>query len=136
MTLFWSSNRLPGSWLRRRTVWLRKSVSFARFLPTLTLSLTPLISCVLPHSVVRFAGLVGAPAETVEVTKDELLSYLKLMYTMRRMEITCDTEYKVTGPSSSGEAAVARGRTGTRWTRARDQERIAPLLSWAPLRLA
>lgn len=27
--------------------------------------------------------------------REELMSYFKLMYTMRRMEITCDTEYKV-----------------------------------------
>jgi pyruvate dehydrogenase E1 component alpha subunit len=38
--------------------------------------------------------LCEAPATTVTTTKDELMEYLKLMYTMRRMEITCDTEYK------------------------------------------
>lgn len=27
--------------------------------------------------------------------REELMSYFKLMYAMRRMEITCDTEYKV-----------------------------------------
>ena len=37
---------------------------------------------------------IGAPAETVEVTKEELLSYYTLMYKMRRMEIASDTLYK------------------------------------------
>jgi hypothetical protein len=32
------------------------------------------------------------------------VSYLKQMYTMRRMEITCDTEYKVRHPHGPGES--------------------------------
>ena len=39
--------------------------------------------------------LCEVPSTTVTATKDELVDYLKIMYTMRRMEITCDTEYKV-----------------------------------------
>ena len=39
--------------------------------------------------------MCNAPSTTVTTTKEELLGYLKMMYTMRRMEITCDTEYKV-----------------------------------------
>jgi ABC-type Na+ transport system ATPase subunit NatA len=35
------------------------------------------------------------PSSTVKTTKDELLQFFKQMYTMRRMEITNDTEYKV-----------------------------------------
>ena len=35
-----------------------------------------------------------APESKAETSKEELMSYLKLMYTMRRMEITCDNEYK------------------------------------------
>ena len=37
---------------------------------------------------------VPLPAEAT-TNREELMSYFKLMYTMRRMEITCDTEYKV-----------------------------------------
>jgi hypothetical protein len=36
------------------------------------------------------------PSSLVKTTKEELLLYFKQMYTMRRMEITNDTEYKVT----------------------------------------
>ena len=39
--------------------------------------------------------MIDAPATTVTATKDELIKYFKEMYTMRRMEITNDTEYKV-----------------------------------------
>jgi len=35
-----------------------------------------------------------APGTTVTTTKEELIGFLKEMYTMRRMEITNDTEYK------------------------------------------
>lgn len=35
------------------------------------------------------------PSNIVKTTKEELLTFFKQMYTMRRMEITNDTEYKV-----------------------------------------
>ncbi|KAJ8600416.1 hypothetical protein CTAYLR_001464 [Chrysophaeum taylorii] len=35
-----------------------------------------------------------APEAAAETSKEELLGYFRLMYTMRRMEITCDNEYK------------------------------------------
>ena len=35
------------------------------------------------------------PSTTTSTSKDELLKFFKMMYTMRRMEITNDTEYKV-----------------------------------------
>ena len=40
------------------------------------------------------AHKVEAPVESAETSKEELMDYFKLMYTMRRMEITCDNEYK------------------------------------------
>ncbi|GMI58106.1 hypothetical protein TeGR_g11826 [Tetraparma gracilis] len=39
-------------------------------------------------------NLDSAPPTSTVATKDELVSYLTTMYTMRRMEITCDNEYK------------------------------------------
>ena len=36
-----------------------------------------------------------APSSTVTTNKDELMSFFKQMYIMRRVEITNDTEYKV-----------------------------------------
>lgn len=45
---------------------------------------------------VLFFVEVTLPMPTEATTnREELMSYFKLMYTMRRMEITCDTEYKV-----------------------------------------
>lgn len=42
-----------------------------------------------------FVGhLCEPPSTTTSTNQDELVEYLKLMYTMRRMEITNDTEYK------------------------------------------
>ncbi|CAN0476225.1 unnamed protein product [Ascophyllum nodosum] len=52
------------------------------------------------------------PTEAV-TDREELMSYFKLMYTMRRMEITCDTEYKDSWITSyrCHCAALARGGT-------------------------
>jgi pyruvate dehydrogenase E1 component alpha subunit len=39
--------------------------------------------------------VIDLPTSTVKTNKEELLLFLKQMYTMRRMEITNDNEYKV-----------------------------------------
>jgi pyruvate dehydrogenase E1 component alpha subunit len=58
--------------------------------------------------------LFDAPSTTVTTNKDELISFFRHMYTMRRMEITCDTEYKARNIRGfchlyDGQEAVAMG---------------------------
>ena len=44
---------------------------------------------------VVFISDFETPSLKVTATKDELIRYFKDMYTMRRVEVTNDTEYKV-----------------------------------------
>jgi len=55
-----------------------------------------------------------SPPSTATTNREELMEYLRLMYTMRRMEITCDTEYKARAIRGfchlyDGQEAVAMG---------------------------
>lgn len=58
--------------------------------------------------------LESAPENTIEMSKNEMMEHFKLMYTVRRMEITCDNEYKARNIRGfchlyDGQEAVAMG---------------------------
>ena len=86
--------------------------------PTPSLSLTRLLST--ESATFDLTGsfqtynLDSAPNNEITMSKEELISHFKLMHTMRRMEITCDNEYKARNIRGfchlyDGQEAVATG---------------------------
>jgi pyruvate dehydrogenase E1 component alpha subunit len=68
------------------------------------------LRCLQTHNLAEGDG----PKSSVECTREEMLSIFELMYTMRRMEITCDNEYKARNIRGfchlyDGQEAVATG---------------------------
>lgn len=60
------------------------------------------------------AHLCDGPTTSTTATKDELMEWLRMMLIMRRMEITCDTEYKARNIRGfchlyDGQEAIAMG---------------------------
>jgi pyruvate dehydrogenase E1 component alpha subunit len=86
-------------------------------LPTYLLFRSLIVSCFsLPIYNVQTHNLAetDGPKSSVECTREEMLSIFELMYTMRRMEITCDNEYKARNIRGfchlyDGQEAVATG---------------------------
>jgi pyruvate dehydrogenase E1 component alpha subunit len=63
---------------------------------------------------IKLHKIENGPSTTVEYSREELMKQFEIMYTMRRMEITCDNEYKARNIRGfchlyDGQEAVATG---------------------------